>query len=87
MVKVNKVKKDSQYKDNLEKEEPLMKEPEPKEKVVKEKVVKEKVVVKPKKSNKWVDEVKALQKKKGITYKEAMKEASLIRQQGKGGKS
>tara|TARA_R110001592_G_scaffold96754_3_gene277616 strand:+ start:7651 stop:7914 length:264 start_codon:yes stop_codon:yes gene_type:complete len=87
MVKVNKVKKDSQYKDNLEKEEPLMKEPEPKEKVVKEKVVKEKVVVKPKKSNKWVDEVKALQKKKGITYKEAMKQASLIRQQGKGGKS
>ena len=82
MVKVNKVKKDSQYKDNLEKEEPLMKEPEPKEKVVKEKVV-----VKPKKSNKWVDEVKALQKKKGITYKEAMKQASLIRQQGKGGKS
>lgn len=82
MVKVNKVKKDSQYKDNLEKEEPLMKEPEPKEKVVKEKVE-----VKPKKSNKWVDEVKALQKKKGITYKEAMKEASLIRQQGKGGKS
>ena len=87
MVKVNKVKKDSQYKDNLEKEEPLMKEPEPKEKVVKEKVVKEKVVVKPKKSNKWVDEVKALQKKKGITYKEAMKQASLIRQQGKDGKS
>ena len=92
MVKVNKVKKDSQYKDNLEKEEPLMKEKVVKEKVVKEKVVKEKVdkkkvEVKPKKSNKWVDEVKALQKKKGITYKEAMKEASLIRQQGKGGKS
>ena len=87
MVKVNKVKKDSQYKDNLEKEEPLMKEKVVKEKVVKEKVVKEKVEVKPKKSNKWVDEVKALQKKKGITYKEAMKQASLIRQQGKGGKS
>lgn len=84
MVKANKAKKDSEYKDNLEKEEPLMKRPEPKEKVVK---VKEQVAVKPKKVNKWVEEVKALQKKKGISYKDAMKEASLIRQQGKGGKS
>lgn len=40
-----------------------------------------------KRSNAWVDEVKALQKKKSISYKEAMKEASLIRKQGKGGKS
>ena len=68
--------------------------PKKKEVVVKEEPVvvekpkmKETVVEKPKKSNKWVDEVKALSVKKGISYKEAMKEASLIRRQAKDTKS
>ena len=68
--------------------------PKKKEVVVKEEPVvvekpkmKEPVVEKPKKSNKWVDEVKALSVKKGISYKEAMKEASLIRRQAKDTKS
>ena len=57
------------------------------EPVVEKPVVEKEVVEKPKKSNKWVDEVKALSVKKNISYKEAMKEASLIRRQAKDTKS
>ena len=89
MVKSIKSKKNNDLKDNLVKEKPLINDKEEalKEKDVKEKDVKEKDFVKPKKVNKWVEEVKSLQKKEGISYKEAMKKASLIRNQGTGGKS
>ena len=73
--------KDMPYKDNLQKEEPLIKEEVEKEEVKKEKVEKEfeEPKSKVKKSNKWIEEVKALQKKEGITYKDAMKKASELR--------
>ena len=58
-----------------------------KEPVVEEPVVEKEVVEKPKKSNKWIDEVKACSTKEGITYKEAMRKCSLIRKQAKDTKS
>lgn len=70
--------KDMPYKDNLQKEEPLIKDEPKKEEVEKEKEFEE-PKPKVKKSNKWIEEVKALQKKEGITYKDAMKKASELR--------
>lgn len=75
--------KDMPYKDNLQKEEPLIKDEPKKDEPKKEEVEKEKEFEEPKpkvkKSNKWIEEVKALQKKEGITYKDAMKKASELR--------
>ena len=65
------------------KKEPIV-EKEPK---MKAPVVEKPVVEKPKKSNKWIDEIKECSKKDNISYKEAMRKCSLIRKQGKDTKS
>ena len=48
---------------------------------------KEEPLVKTKKSNAWVQEVRDCATKDGVSYKEAMKRCSLIRKQGKDTKS